>query len=327
MIYRCKNCGGNVLYDPASKQMKCPSCDSIESQEIVPSQEPMACPNCNSPIEYRNFGSAARCGACGTWVLNDVMVSPPHKINVSIPFKITKYQAEDKLKNEFGQKLFLPADFLSAKTLEQLKGLYIPFWMYDYDTTVDYTGVGTRTRHWTSGDYRYTETSFFNIRRSMDIMYRGIPADASIAMPDETMDLVEPYNYNDLVEHDNKYLSGFEAEACNMPAAEIEDRAIAKANEDSRGWIRSDLTQYDSLTMEHYNYNNRPVGERSALLPIWNYEYRYNGKNYTFYVNGQTGKCVGTSPISKKRAFALSGILFAALSTAICGIMMFLGVF
>ena len=97
----------------------------------------MACPNCNSPIEYRNFGSAARCGACGTWVLNDVMVSPPHKINVSIPFKITKYQAEDKLKNEFGQKLFLPADFLSAKTLEQLKGLYIPFWMYDYDTTVD----------------------------------------------------------------------------------------------------------------------------------------------------------------------------------------------
>lgn len=63
----------------------------------------------------------------------------------------------------------------------------------------------------------------------MDIMYRGIPADASIAMPDETMDLVEPYNYNDLVEHDNKYLSGFEAEACNMPATEIEDRAIAKA--------------------------------------------------------------------------------------------------
>lgn len=106
MIYRCKNCGGNVLYDPASKQMKCPSCDSIESQEIVPSQEPMACPNCNSPIEYRNFGSAARCGACGTWVLNDVMVSPPHKINVSIPLRSRNIRQRISLRMNLDRSCF-----------------------------------------------------------------------------------------------------------------------------------------------------------------------------------------------------------------------------
>lgn len=38
-----------------------------------------------------------------------------------LPFKFSKHLAEEKLKEEFGKKLFLPADFLSTKTLEKLR--------------------------------------------------------------------------------------------------------------------------------------------------------------------------------------------------------------
>lgn len=33
MIFRCKNCGGNVVYSPERKKMFCPFCESEDSEE------------------------------------------------------------------------------------------------------------------------------------------------------------------------------------------------------------------------------------------------------------------------------------------------------
>ena len=64
--------------------------------------------------------------------------------------------------------------------------------MYDYDSDVAYEAIGTKVRSWTSGDKRYTETSYFDVGRSLHVNYEGIPVDASIAMEDGIMDLMEP---------------------------------------------------------------------------------------------------------------------------------------
>ena len=59
--------------------------------------------------------------------------------------------------------MFAPSDFLSSTTLEKMEGLYVPFWLYDYDTHVNYNGIGIKIRKWTSGDIEYTETSRYSI--------------------------------------------------------------------------------------------------------------------------------------------------------------------
>ena len=33
MIFKCKNCGGNVVYSPERKKMFCPFCESEDSEE------------------------------------------------------------------------------------------------------------------------------------------------------------------------------------------------------------------------------------------------------------------------------------------------------
>lgn len=33
MFYRCKDCGGNAVYDPKKKKMVCESCGNEETQE------------------------------------------------------------------------------------------------------------------------------------------------------------------------------------------------------------------------------------------------------------------------------------------------------
>ena len=326
MLYRCVNCGGNVVYEPSKKKMICLSCGGDECQEVVPSQDPVICINCGSQIPYTEFQSAGRCPACGTYLLRDDKVTYPYGADVVLPFKISKHEAEDKLKDEFGKKLFIPGTFLSQKTLEKMKGIYVPFWMYDYDSNVDYHATGTKVRTWTSGDKRYTETSYFDVARKLHINYEGIPVDASIAMEDGIMDLMEPYDYTALIKHDNKYLSGFEAETYNMTPDEVEPRANEKADKANRGWVREYTSEYDTLINEMFNSNNRQTGTKFALMPVWMYEYRFQGKNYKFYVNGQTGKCVGTAPRSTAKAMGLTALLWLAGFACLGGLSMLLGV-
>ena len=232
MIYKCMNCGGNVVYDPQSGHMKCMSCGGSDCEQSIPSETPMICPACGTQITYRNeYGSAGKCPACGVPIIRDDFIVYPYGPDVILPFKVSKRDAEEKLKQEFGKKLFLPSDFLSTKTLERLRGVYVPFWLYDFDTNVDYKAVGTKVRTWTSGDRKYTETSYFDVYRKLHIKYNGIPVDASIEMPDGIMDQMEPYGYDQLTQHDNKYLSGFEAEIYNYTPDQLSGRAVTKVND------------------------------------------------------------------------------------------------
>ena len=290
------------------------------------SPQPVICINCGSQIPYTEFQSAGRCPSCGTYLLRDDKISYPYGADVILSFQITRHEAEDKLKQEFGKKLFLPGSFLSQKTLENMKGMYVPFWMYDYNSDIDYQAIGTKVKTWTSGDRKYTETSYYDVARKLHVDYENIPVDASIVMEDGIMDLMEPYDYGELVGHDNKYLSGFEAETYNMPPDQLEPRARAKADKANRGWVDRNTSGYSTLTSERMSSNNKLMGNRFALMPVWVYEYRFQGQNYKFYVNGQTGKCVGTPPRSIGRAAGLTALLFAGALLVLDGLSLLLGV-
>ena len=173
---------------------------------------------------------------------------------------------------------------------------------------------------------RYTETSYFDVARKIHVNYQGIPVDASIAMEDGIMDLMEPYDYAELIKHDNKFLSGFEAETYNMPPDQLAFRAQEKADKANRGWIREYTSGYDTLTSERFISNNRQTGTKFALMPVWVYEYRFQNQNYNFYVNGQTGKCIGTPPRSIGKAVGLTALVLASVFIGLDGLSLLLGV-
>lgn len=68
----------------------------------------------------------------------------------------------------------------------------------DLHTHVHFEGEADKIRTWEEGDYDCTETSTYRIVRDFDVDYDKIPVDASKAMPDAMMDLVEPYKYEAL---------------------------------------------------------------------------------------------------------------------------------
>ena len=159
-------------------------------------------------------------------------------------------------------------------------------------------------RTWTSGNTQYTETSYYAVNRSLDIGFDKIPVDASEAMPDNVRDLREPYNYSQLIDFNPEYMSGFYAEKYNMPADAVEARAQRKMNEDAAAMLQASYAGYHSIRAISQEIKVTGNSSCFGLLPVWKYQYTYDGKDYPFYVNGQTGKIVGEVPVSKKKALA-----------------------
>lgn len=313
MQFKCVNCGGNVIYDPASGHMVCASCNAQDSEEIVNQEDCYACPSCGGKLTVDEFTSATRCEYCGAYTIIDEKISYPYGPDLILPFRFTKEQATELLRKSFKDKLFCPNNFLSQRTLEKMEGAYVPFWMYSYDTHAVWSGIGTKVRVWRSGDTEYTETSKFQVHREMDIVYKRIPVDASIKMPDNIMDAMEPYVYKDLEEFQPKYMSGYNGETYNQNPNELEERARKKADNDTEAWIQSTITGYNSTSATKREYINMPKGREFALMPVWKYVYRYQKKDYEYYINGQTGKVYGTLPKSISKIIFTGGTMFAGL--------------
>lgn len=313
MQFRCVNCGGNVVYDPKSRNMLCLSCNSVNSEEIVKQEDSYSCPSCGGILTVNDFTSATKCEFCGAYNIIDEKITYPYGPDLVLPFRFTKDQATELLRKEFKDKLFCPSDFLSQRTLENLEGDYVPFWLYSYATHAIWDGIGTKVRTWTRGNTEYTETSKFQVYREININFKQIPVDASVPMPDTVMDLLEPYQYEDLENFQPKFMSGFKAETYNQPPDQLESRAKTKADRDTESWLSSSMAGYNSLTPTRKEILHKPTAREFAMMPVWKYVYRYRNTNYEYYINGQTGKVYGKLPKSTGKILFSGSTFFVAL--------------
>ena len=76
MIFKCKNCGGNVVYDPDRKGMFCPFCDSQDSDERNDYKETdlRICPNCGGEVPVEEHTAATKCPYCENYLIFDSRV-------------------------------------------------------------------------------------------------------------------------------------------------------------------------------------------------------------------------------------------------------------
>ena len=62
-----------------------------------------------------------------------------------------------------------------------------------------------------------------------------------------------------------------------------------------------------------------------ALLPVWLLATRWNGQNYLFAMNGQTGKLIGDLPVSMGRYWAWFAGISLPLMALLAGLLYFGG--
>lgn len=326
MYFRCNGCGGNVVFDPNKKKMVCESCSTESAYQMIQQENLRKCDNCGAILEPGELTLSFKCPSCDTHLILNDRMAMQYKPDLVLPFAVSKYDAIDLLNESFGKKLFLPGNFLNASTVEHIQGVYVPFWMFDFHTNVDYSAKGEKIRTWTSGDTEYTETQTYQIERKFDIDYDKIPADGSTMMEDDLMDLLEPFAYEELVDFEPQFLSGFLTDVYDEDAASVQPRAEEKVAKYVKQKLDSTISGYDAVRTEFDHKQNNVKETKYAFLPMWRYVYSYAGKEYHFFVNGQTGKVTGAPPISKKKAVGLGLTTFASIFFCLQMIFNFLGV-
>lgn len=298
MIYKCKNCAGNMVYSPERGKMYCAHCESEDSHHAGSVENLTSCANCGGELLVSDYTAATKCEYCGSYFVFDERVSGEYEPHLILPFLLGKKEVKERIREVFKKKIFAPMDFLTDARLEKMEGMYVPFFMYDYHAAYEFAGKGTKVRVWRLGNKEYTETSLYDVCRNMEIEFQKIPVDASVAMDDGIMDLMEPYDYRALEDFQEKYMAGFYGERYSQNKDELEPRANEKAKGDSELLLNQSLTEYSTVTPTKKNLELVKKGESYALLPVWVYSYSFRGEIYPFHVNGQTGKVIGKAPIS-----------------------------
>lgn len=314
-----------MAFDSETGKLSCPSCgrqDSIEnfSDEFIKATfeenetKEYHCENCGAVLLTDADTVATTCNFCGAGVVIAERVSGTLAPSLVIPFSISKEEAVAAFKKWCKNGLVTPSDFMTADRIKKLTGMYVPFWMYDLNSHVQVTGTGTKIREYTSGDYIYTETSYYRVFRDINLDYKKIPVDASEKMEDGLMDKLEPYSYDQLKDFKTPYLAGYIAEKYNYDDQELLPRAKSKIESFIDSYIQSTVSGYTTFIREQENIDSKKLKSYYVLLPIWMVTYNYKGKDYIFAMNGQTGKVVGKPPISRaKVAGWFSGIAAGTL--------------
>jgi len=280
------------------------------------------CPSCGAQLICDETTAATSCPYCGNPTIVPGQFSGTRKPDFVIPFRLDKEAAKKQLKKHYGRNPFLPKEFTDANHIEQIKGVYVPFWLFNTTATGEATYHASRSTVHTSGDYRITKTMHYNVFRSGGVQFFRVPADASSKMPDNYMDAVEPFDYSDLQPFSTAYLPGYLADRYDVAETDCSKRVRERCKNTLQELLRSDVLGYMEVTPVSGNAKVEQDSVQYVLLPVWVLNTRWKDNTYLFIMNGQTGKFVGELPSSKGKFWSLTAAFTAAATALIylCGI-------
>ena len=153
--------------------------------------------------------------------------------------------------------------------------------------------------------------------RSGKLAFEKVPVDASTQMPDDYMDFIEPFDYSELKPFSTAYLPGFLADKYDVSAEDCFERADTRCKGSFVKALAATATGYTSCTESVSDIHLNRGKVHYTLMPVWLLNTKWNGEDFLFAMNGQTGKLVGKLPISMKRVLGLYAAIAAPL-IAIC---------
>ena len=327
--YKCPCCGGAISFDSSLQQMKCPYCDTTFEVETLRNydeelqnrpEEQMewedftggewqegetegmkvyVCQSCGGEIVGDENTAATKCPFCDNPVVIKGQFSGELRPDYVIPFQLNKSGAKEAMKKHLRGKTLLPKVFKDENHIDEIKGIYVPFWLFNTKANANIHYKGTKVRSWSDSKYHYTETSTYQIVREGDIAFERIPVDGSSLMSDDLMESIEPFDWKDAVEFQTAYLAGYLADKYDVDAQQSKSRANERVKESTQAEFRSTVNGYSSVVPTSSNIQLREGSVKYALYPVWILNTTWRNQKYTFAMNGQTGKFVGNLPLDK----------------------------
>ena len=327
--FKCPCCDGAIEFSAQLQKMKCPYCSSEFEMETLQAydaelnaqpQEDMTwdtaaggqwqegeaeglriytCNTCGGEIVADDTTGASECPFCGNPVVMTGQFAGDLKPDLVIPFKVDKQAAIAALQNHYKGKVLLPKVFKDQNHIKEVKGVYVPVWLFDTDANAHVRYRASRTRTWSDSSYYYTETSYYSVTRAGGIGFANVPVDGSTKMDDTLMESIEPFKVDEAVDFQTAYLSGYLADKYDVSSQESIGRANQRIKKTTEDAFASTVRGYSTVVPVSSNIQLQNGCARYALYPVWILNTMWNGQKFTFGINGQTGKIAGDLPMDK----------------------------
>ena len=342
--YKCPCCNAGLVFGSQVQQLKCEYCDNTfdidtvrayneskesdageeftweaqESQQWSQAEEAslnaFQCPACGGEILTDDTTAATFCPFCENPSIMPTRLSGSLKPDAVLPFQKSKEDAKAAFLQLCKGKPLLPKAFTSQQRLEKITGMYVPFWLYDCDADFEGSYQATRIHRWSDAKYNYTRTEHFLLNRKARASFVGIPMDGSAKMEDAFMESIEPFDYGKMVPFDMAYLTGYLADKYDVPSESGESRIRERVQQSMQDRLQPSLLGYATVIPTNRRVQIHHSKAKYVLLPVWMLNSNYNGKIYTFAMNGQTGKMTGSFPVCPKRTAAWFGGICAGVT-------------
>ncbi len=274
--FQCNSCGGEIIGSPDMVSARCPWCNN-------------------------NF--------VATGQLTSTRV--PDRM---IPFAMTKEQALEAFKaNMKGLKL-IPREFKQA-SVDDIQGVYVPYWLYDATVAGEGTFSCEKLRTWTDSEYEYTEHQEYQVYRSANVAFLDVPVAGTTKVTDKLTESIEPFDYTKSVAFSPAYLTGFMTNKYDVEAQDANPRALERMKESTETVLRNSISGYNSVSTVSTSIQPAFGELEYVFLPMWLMNVKFQHKNYNYAMNGQTGKFVGTFPVSERKYW--TGLIGIAIPIAI----------
>ena len=260
-----------------------------------------SCPSCGAELICDASTAATSCPYCGNPTVVPGQFSGALKPDFVLPFKLSKEDAVAALKNHYKGKPLLPKAFTNGNHIEEIKGVYVPFWLFDANASGSGLYEATTSSRHRNGDYVITTTRHYDVRRAGTTQFMGVPVDGSTKMPNGHMDAIEPFDYRAFQPFSTAYLPGYMADKYDEDADTCQARAHSRMRNSVSSELSASITGYSSVSTRSENIQIDYTAKHYALLPVWMLHTKWQGKDYLFAMNGQTGKLVGDLPVDKRK--------------------------
>lgn len=339
---KCPNCGATTHFDPKKQKLVCDYCDTafpfdinkVQAESFTedfnfedfrkgyeqPNAEKLPiylCKSCGAELIAPPEQISLTCPYCRNNIVLSDKVSGNLRPNGILPFKVTAEELPERLRAFYKDKKLLPKRFFSEAAMSGVTGVYVPFWLFSGSVDGNATFVTSRVDSHSEGNYYVTDTSYYEVESAVHAVFCDVPVDASKRISDKLMDSLEPFDMTAVQPFDVGYLAGYTADRFDTPSEDIESRARERIENTANAVLAVESGSYDKARRSGGSLKT-DLTAQYYLLPVYLFQLKYLKKNYSFAVNGHSGKIVGELPDSKllKRMCFLKWFLPVA-----CGIL------
>lgn len=320
--YPCGTCGGLLNFDPKSGKLKCPYCGAEEAvpkaaQATVDEHSfegflnrvktqswglqlaSIQCQSCGAITQTSDKVSAMNCPFCDHPMVlgNERLEADAIRPESVLPFQIDTERLGQALRAWIARHWFAPSDLKKYWQKGKIRSIYLPYWTFDTQTHTQWNAE--------AGYYYYVRENNQQVRKVRWESASGARDDffddellcASKGFSPALLAKIEPFNTKELKPYRSEYLAGHLSERYALGPKEAwkgaQERLYAKLQmlcaRDVPGDTQRRLQIYPTFA---------DIKIKHTLLPVYIGHYHFKGKDYPFFVNGQTGKIGGKTPIS-----------------------------